>query len=140
MGEIADLRQIQVDARTLCAFVIVHLQRLSALEPAACRGIEIFIGRIHIGEFRVAAGRWQIHGIEHRRRVRKLRVAHVAVEPHFPVMGEAEGLAVHADVGDDHDLRRQIGDDVPHRLGRHARTPRLAELRREIDQLLRVRS
>ena len=69
--------------------------------------------------------------------MRDFRITHVAVKPHFPVMGQTEGFTVHSDVRDDHDLGRQVRDNVAHRLGRHAWPARFAQLCREIDKLLR---
>ena len=51
-------------------------------------------------------------------------------------MGETKRLAVDADIRDDHDLWRQIGNTIQRALRRHTRHARLTKLSSEIDKLL----
>ena len=108
VGEVAHVRHVVAHTRPVGAAVFVHLQRGAPADPLPGRVGQAVIGCVHVGEQRVAALRRDFQRVKHCRLVRILVVAHVGVEPHLPVMGEAERLAVAADVGDHHDAGLQL--------------------------------
>ena len=93
-----DIRQIE--PRVL--HLVKGLQHPLALDARLQRLRQALIGRRHAGEMGVAAVAGDLDGIEEARPVGGGRVAHVMVEPHLPIGQHANGLAVLADVGDEH--------------------------------------
>ena len=116
--------------------VIVMVEGALALQGGAHLVGQGLVGGIAIGEDRVAAEGGHLHRIEAGALVGDRRMHHVVMEHHLAVRQGPDGLAVFADVRDQHDIVEETVEARRTKGLRPRQLPDLAEDGGDIQQVL----